>query len=347
MRQVRPPRHRPAAAKVVKAYTPIEEWGVSMLEDLADHFRSVVRAIRKGRLVPFLGAGVNLTDRTPEASFKPGGGSLPSGYELARYLTEEFEYPAALSADLSRVSQYASVMEGDRDLYLALHEVFADNYLPTSLHRLLASIPRLVRAQKRTSYQLIVTTNYDDGLERAFAEAGEEYDLLTYAAVGPNGGKFLHRRPSGEESVVDSPNDYPPPDQQELSLEKRTVIAKIHGTVDRQNPENDSYVVTEDHYIDYPVPEQGTLLPHSLSARLADSHLLFLGYSLTDWNLRVILHRLWRTQKLEGTHWAVQLNPEKIDQKSWGKRGVEILDIALHDYVKALEGHLTKAGATQ
>jgi SIR2-like domain len=316
-----------------------------MLEDLADHFRSVVRAIRKGRLVPFLGAGVNLTDRAPEASFKPGG-SLPSGHELATYLTEYFEYPAAYSANLSRVSQYASIMQGPGELYEVLHDLFDDDYLPTSLHRLLASIPRLVRAQERTSYQLIVTTNYDDGLERAFMEAGEEYDLLTYIAVGPNGGKFLHRRPSGEEGVVDSPNDYPPADQEELSLEKRTVIAKIHGTVDRQNPENDSYVVTEDDYIDYPVPEQGILLPHSLSARLAESHLLFLGYGLTDWNLRIILRRIWQSQKLGRASWAVQLNPERIDQKSWDKRGVEILDVALNEYVKALEGHLTNAGAT-
>jgi SIR2-like domain len=316
-----------------------------MLEDLADHFRSVVRAIWKGRLVPFLGAGVNLTDRAREATFVPGG-TLPSGHELATYLTEYFEYPAEYAADLSRVSQYASIMEGQRDLYQALHGVFANDYLPTSLHRLLASIPRLVRAQERTSYPLIVTTNYDDGLERAFVEAGEEYDLLTYIAMGPNGGKFLRRRPTGEESVVDSPNDYRPLDQEELSLEKRTVIAKILGTVDRQNPENDSFVITEDDYIDYLVPEQGILLPQSLSTLLEQSHLLFLGYGLTDWSLRVILRRIWQSQMVR-TSWAVQANPGEIDQRSWAQRGVEILDMALNEFVQVLEGHLTNPGATQ
>ena len=42
--------------------------------------------------------------------------------------------------------------------------------------------------------QVILTTNYDDLLERALEEAGEPYDLITYIASGPAEyrGRFMH-----------------------------------------------------------------------------------------------------------------------------------------------------------
>ena len=56
-----------------------------------------------------------------------------------------------------------------------------------------------------------------------------------------------------------------------------------------------------------------------------------LGYSLRDWNLRVILHRIWGELKLGYKSWAVQLNPQEIDQKFWRNRDVDILNIRLED----------------
>ncbi len=310
-----------------------------MVENLTEHLDKVGRYVREGTLVPFLGAGVNLTDRSPADRFVPRA-ALPSGRELATYLADQFGYTASDQTDLSRISQYVSVMEGSGELYLSLHDLFDADYAPTSLHRLLARLPGIVRGQERSSYPLILTTNYDDSLERAFTEADEEIDLVSYIAEGPNRGKFLHRDPSGREQVVHIPNQY-----EALSPERRTVIVKIHGAVDRGNPDNDSYVITEDHYIDYLTrTDISNLLPVKLSVKLARSHFLFLGYSLTDWNLRVILHRIWGSQQLKFTSWAVQLDPEPIDQESWAQRGVRILDVPLSRYVESLQRVLEANG---
>ena len=119
------------------------------------------------------------------------------------------------------------------------------------------------------------------------------------------------------------------------------MILKLHGAVDRVNAEHDSYVITEDHYIDYLTrTELSGLLPVTLAAKLRRSHFLFLGYGLRDWNLRVILHRIWGEQRLRYRSWAVQREPEEIDRRFWEARDVDIFDVRLEDYVEALTERL-------
>ena len=65
-------------------------------------------------------------------------------------------------------------------------------------------------------------------LERAFAAAGEEFDVVSYLALGRNRGKFLHVGADGIATLVEVPNAYG-----DISLERRTVILKIHGGIDR------------------------------------------------------------------------------------------------------------------
>jgi hypothetical protein len=66
---------------------------------------------------------------------------------------------------------------------------------------------------------------------------------------------------------------------------------------------------------------------------MKESSFLFLGYSLRDWNLRVILYRLWKEQPLQSQSWAIQKNPQAFERKFWALRRVELLDVDLDDYV--------------
>jgi len=295
-----------------------------------EHHRLLARLIKHGAVVPFLGAGVNLCGRGPGAGFRVGE-SLPSGQELADYLAHYAGYRDP-SRDLVRVSQHFALLTGPAQLYDVLHDVFDHDYPPTGLHRFLAELPGILEAQGTPQHQLICTTNYDDALERSFEMAGEPVDVVIYLADGADRGKFLHRAPDGSETVVEVPNKY-----EGLSLTERSVIVKIHGAVDRDRTEHDSYVITEDHYIDYLTrTDISNLVPVSLAAKFRKSHFLFLGYSLKDWNLRVILHRLWGSQKLRYRSWAVQLDPDPIDRQSWAQRDVEMLPCPLEDYIEGL-----------
>jgi SIR2-like domain len=309
--------------------------------ELEEHYDSVVRALRRGSLVPVLGAGANLCGRPSDASFEAGR-YLPSGAELAEELAREFEYPPDDPLELVRVSQYASLTEGSGPLYSTLHRIFDADYPPTPLHTFLAGVPgRLREAGALEKYPLIMTTNYDDSLERAFAAAQEEVDIVTYVAQGNDRGKFRHWAPGEDPSVIEEPERY-----LEVSPERRSVILKVHGLVDRASSRpQDSYVITEDHYIEYlSWTDLATFLPVKLLEHLLHSHFLFLGYSMRDWNLRAILNRLWIERDGETyVSWAIQVDPDRIERESWRRRDVKIFNIPLDGYVERLDSGLSRS----
>lgn len=301
-------------------------------EDLTRHFRVVAKAMLKGNVVPVLGAGANLCDRGVEEPWTRGK-NLPSGGELAELLAQEFDCDVIDTKDLVRVSQYADLTSGEGPLYEALREVFVQDYPIPSLHRFLAGLPALMAAKGRPPrHQLIVTTNYDDLVERALREAQVDFDLVHYVARGPARGMFVHEHPDGTEEVIAVPNAYDAVDPG-----RRTVVMKIHGTVDRNDEDEDSFVITEDHYIEYLTrTNPSELFPVKLLETLVNSNFLFLGYGMRDWNLRVILHRIWALRELDWTSWAVQDHVDRFDEKLWRTRQVELYQARLGDYITAL-----------
>ena len=310
-----------------------------------DHYWRVAGRILDGYVIPFLGAGANLAERPENSSWAPGT-YLPNAVELAQVLAEKSRYPEK-AEDLLRVSQYVDAMLGERALYQYLRLLFDADYPSNSLHHLIARLAALLR-RAGARYQLILTTNYDDALERAFEEEGEEVDVVWYEAKrGIACGKFIHLPPGGDPIPIHVPNEY-----DGLSLEQRTIILKLHGAVNRRDARLDSYVITEDNYIDYLARSDiSSQIPMTLRETMTDSHFLFLGYSMRDWNLRVILNRIWGQSPLAVKSWAVQRPyPEpkqnEIEQKLWADRGdVELLQLPLKEYVDRLGVELLELAA--
>jgi hypothetical protein len=293
----------------------------------------------KGQVIPFLGAGVNLCGQKLEGAWHPATGQAPSGLDLAKHLAGKHDYPKdENNVDLLRVSQYVEVKSTEGTLYRALHDVFDRDFPMTPVHRFLASFPALRRSKGfKDRYQVILTTNYDDILERAFRRQDQPFDVLTYDARTKSSsfGKFWHRSWDDKiDQVITSPNEY------QGLLGDRTVILKIHGAIERRNEEGteDSYVISEDHYIDYMAHER-TLnrFPIPIKEKLIANSFLFLGYSLRDWNMRILWRQIWKDQKLEQQSWAVAEKIETVDRLFWSKRDVAIIDADLAGFVQNLE----------
>jgi hypothetical protein len=223
-----------------------------------------------------------------------------------------------------------------------LHLALDRDVDPSPLHAWLAALPPLLR-RRGLPQQLIVSTGFAAGVERAFEEAGEELDVVVYVAAGRDRGKFLHISPDGAATLVDEPNAYTG-----LALDERSVLLKIHGHVDRGvTRERESFAVSEDDHIDYLVSgDAAGTVPVQLAARLRRSHLLFLGYAVDDWSLRVFLRRVWGGDRLAYRSWAVQPAAEHVASELWRERGAEVYDVSLGTYAEEL-ARLTSALAEE
>jgi DNA-binding SARP family transcriptional activator len=281
-----------------------------------DGLADAAAALLAGRLVPVLGVEVS---------------------ELAARLAERFDYPTGDGRELTRVAQYVTLMQGSGPLYDELHALLGTDAVPTTIHRFFAALPRLLR-ERGLPHQLIVTTGYDLALEQAFLDAGEEFDVVSYLATGAARGRFCHFAPDGAVRVIDVPNTY----ATELSLARRTVILKLHGGLDLTSErEWESFVVTEDDYIDYlSGTDVAAAVPVALTAKVRRSHLLFLGYGMREWNLRVVLSRVWGGGAVSYRSWAVLPDPAPIERQFWRARGVDVVDAPLADYVGALSRYV-------
>lgn len=297
--------------------------------------------VGEGSLVLFLGSRL----MAGHAGWHEGCGSLPDAQELAADLARRFSITSA-RPDLPEVAQYVYVTRGRPDLYRTLRQILTADCEPGPVHRFLARLPGMLGGlglEKR--YLLIVSTSFDMALEKAFEDEGEPYDLAMYMASGPDKGKFVHFPYRGSPQPIDTPNRYgkfPIGDYGEL---ERTVLVKIHGAVDGtvgQYHFKENYVITEDHYIDFlsrsPVE---SLVPVQILDKLRDSHCLFLGYPMRDWNLRVLLRRIWHGEPLDAKSWSVEPDPDMLEKEFWSKSSVELYTADPADYVTQLGDRLS------
>jgi DNA-binding SARP family transcriptional activator len=260
-----------------------------------------------------------------------GGDAEPLAVELARHFGLDAERP-----ELPRVSQAIATLNGAGPLYDTLHALVEADGAPAPLHRFLAALPAQLRA-RGAGHPLLVTTGYELALEQALEDAGEEFDSVCYIASGHHRGSFCHVSPGGVATPIERPNAYA-----ELSLEHRTVVLHIKGRVDA-SPERawESFAVTEDDFIHY--GDIAGRLPVALAARLRHSHLLLLGYTLSDWTLRVVLERLWGEEPLSYRSWSVHAGPQPLEREFWRRRNVEVIDMAPAAYMAELE-HVVRGG---
>jgi hypothetical protein len=237
--------------------------------------------------------------------------------------------------------------KGRPDLYRALRQILTADSQPGPVHDFLAHLPKILKKlQLEKRYQLIVSTNFDTTLEQAFEAAEEPYDLAVYMASGQDKGKFVHFPYDGDAVPIAIPNSYgsfPIGDYGEL---ERTVILKIHGAVDGNIGDyrwRENYVVTEDQYIDYlstsPIE---SLVPVQVLDKIRDSHCLFLGYAVRDWNFRVFLKRIWKGEPFGAKSWAVKPDPDILEKEFWVQSNVDLYAADLADYVDLLQKQLTR-----
>jgi hypothetical protein len=225
----------------------------------------LVKRICKGKCTPFLGAGAS-------------AGTLPIATDIAQAWADKHGFPFEERHDLARVAQFLAVTSGDA--MFPKEEISQEfgSVPPPDFER--DDEPHAALA--RLPLPLYMTTNYD----------GFMYDALHRAGKKPR--RELCRWHRGEAFdtvpvVLDG----------RFVLEPtKPVVFHLHGHLDV--PE--SLVLTEDDYLDFLVAVSRAelmLLPHEVQKRAAATSLLFIGYSLADWDFRIILRGILNRLQLK------------------------------------------------
>ena len=130
----------------------------------------------------------------------------------------------------------------------------------------------------------------------------------------------------------------PPPDDV-------LVVYKIHGSFsDPATPADkdaSDVVLTEEDYIRFltVIGQPGAGVPKYVSSKLVHSRLLFLGYSLEDWDFRTLYKALIETLPRDDrrTAFAIQWRPPKFWVDYWEKKQVIIYDYDVYRFAEELE----------
>jgi hypothetical protein len=295
-------------------------------------YEMIAARLKDGALVPFFGSGASL-----------GCGALPSAQELAKLIADEAKFPEpAEQNNLALVASYLVQISSDSiGLETLLRKVFDVPADPTPLHDCIASSDKL---------RLVVTTNYDDLIERALearwlqtnSEARKPWIVIDRGVPGivwyrQPGGPLAEAQAASLRDVLFNPESAP--GQQPLY---RPILFKMHGSLDRLDRDQDWYLITEEHYVDFLGRPDTGQIPPQLMRLLIDRSFLFLGYGLRDWNVRVLLRKIMlsRNQSKRIKSWAVVKSASVAEKRLWASHGIEIFEIDLQTFAQELKKRL-------
>ncbi len=273
-------------------------------------WKLLISRIKAKQCTPFIGAGASVPN-------------LPLGSQLARSWAEEFKYPLEDSYDLAKVAQFLAVDGDPAFLKQQVEEKLKnkpapDFREPDQPHRMLADL----------DLPLYLTTNYDDYMYDALASRGKmpQREICHWKT----GIKELAPTVFGGE--------YTPSSAEPL-------VFHLHGFIEQA----ETLVLTEDDYLEFLVTfsREGNgndqFLPDIVRTNLATTSLLFVGYSLADWNFRVLLRSLLKAfdKSPKTKSIAVQFAPPAVDKSENGvKRAMDYLDKYFSSISNKVEVHV-------
>lgn len=219
-------------------------------EELLEYINLFREKAENNKLIIFVGSGVSLNVD-----------GMPSWYSLIQKMAQTINY--------SKCSTCKNSKDGCSDFCLLKEDYSTDEFL---------KIPQYVYNKSKDLYNKIleenikdvsvdaplsevifdinpvhiITTNYDTLLESSKNEFCEQYQVIVH-------------------------------DKDLLNAEKSKYIIKMHGDINELN----TIILKEEDYLNY--SQEHVLLELFVKSLLVDHTILFLGYSLNDYNIKLII----------------------------------------------------------
>lgn len=274
-----------------------------------DHVKPLLDKLVDGRCVIFCGAYGSINEQNVNCPPDPKG--------LADILIQHLGFTINGEKNLAVVAQHFETHTSRPELLDLLKDhLDRAEYQCSEIQRFCASLEPV---------KLIVTTNYDLLIEKALKEIRGDDQF---------------------ETVVQFPDRKC---RDPANLNEQLVLYKMHGSIDKLGDsasERDSLVITIDDYIDFLAYTQvEDYLPQGVISKIFASSILFFGYSLEDWNFRVLFRSAVQKahKKTVMKSYAVQRKPDGMTESAWSNlkqwwlnHNVVILDVDQYEFIDLL-----------
>jgi hypothetical protein len=246
-------------------------------------------AVRRQQCILFLGAGVHAPPPDHSGFQYAAEQRPPIGSALSRELALDCDLAKRLPhedpSNLQRVALCYELGRSRRQLVEAVTAAVHTGKKPSPMLRALAEL----------GFPIVITTNYDRLFERALAVADKEPRVVVYTPE-------LEATASYRDPTAESP-----------------IVFKIHGCISQ--PE--TLVITDEDYIQFVLrmsdKDPYDPVPLSLKFYLTGWTTVFVGYSLLDYNLRLLFKTLrWKVDpaNLPDTY-SVDYHPDPLILDVW------------------------------
>lgn len=266
------------------------------LHAYAETMRDIAKFVSSGKCILFLGAGVHCSP-PPGTNYEYPDNERPeSGSELSARLAGKTDfarrYPNEGIANLQRVSQDFETKKGRAELIREIKNAVYKDKKPSPVLKQLAKL----------DFPLAITTNYD----QLFEDALLAEDKHPFTSV-------YKKNEDRDEPTDDYAFDEDP-------SVKRPFVFKMHGDIIK-GP--DSIVITDEDYIQFVLRMSDKLeyhpIPETFRFHFKRWPTLFIGYSLKDYNLRLLFKTLrWKIDKAGfPPAYSVDLYPDPLVFDVW------------------------------
>ena len=234
-----------------------------------------------------------------------GEKGVPKAAELAKELSEKlkrnYNFRISKDAGLPKIAQCFEAQTDRETLEKYIKGEIGKIKDPLKIHKIITNLP------VNLPVKIIITTNYDQLLETQF---DEDVGAIDYKTI------------IDDEELIENWND------------QDVMIMKIHGSIESAK----KLVITEDDYVDSLSRE--TLIKHALRFIMATKTILFIGYSLADYDIRVLLKQIAPQKSERASHYLIQdakINPK--DFSHWKGKGIEAYRMEGTKFLESLRNH--------
>lgn len=274
-----------------------------MNQSLSSHLQEIKTRLADGMVIPYLGAGV--LAGVPDCL-------VPDSQEkLAASMTEKVSVPFKIRKRLTAAAQFIENFKHRKSLVKLMHDAFAAGTPPSTLHRALASHPRLA---------LIVDVWYDDAMQAALASRGDWGQVQGLSQSEHFGNWYGWYDAAGLAAPESAAENW------------STLLYKPIGGI----APADNYLVSDSDYVEVLTEiDIQTPIPPLVQRLRKGRHFLFLGCRFNDQLQRTFARQI--IKRSSGRHWAVLPGPlTRNEQRFLADYHITPLDMPLAAFELAL-----------